>query len=535
MLIKIKKFFSKIKIPSIKKSSAEVKNSLRLRMTLIMTLTVVSIIIICWIMNRLLLPSYYQQNKISTLTEAFNMLNSEFDDDVIAQFDNKELSSLDELYSRVEYECDIKSIDVYIFNIFNLGMINSYVQFYYPYSMTDRETNALRDKFNAYDTSSMGNNHSVDVIEYNGQYQISKMYDHRLGSNSIELIGVLDSGLRIMISSNFESMQESAAISSNFLAYVGIIVTIIATVIVFYISRSITKPIQDLSVIAERMAELDFEARYSYRENDDEIDMLGKSMNSLSDKLKNTISELKTANSELKNDIEIKNKNEEIRKEFLSNISHELKTPIALIQGYAEGLNENINDDLESRQFYCDVIVDEAKKMNNIVMKILDLNNIESGNSPANIERFNITSLISGLITSSEILFKQKEVTVEFDCHKNIYVWADEFMIEEVLMNYISNALNHIDGDRIIKISIQLMEKVARISVFNTGNNIPREDIDKIWDKFYKVDKARTREYGGSGVGLSIVKAIMDTHGRECGVKNLEKGVEFWFDADITN
>nr|MCR5607430.1 HAMP domain-containing histidine kinase [Lachnospiraceae bacterium] len=351
-------------------------------------------------------------------------------------------------------------------------------------------------------------------------------------ANSIELLGTLNSGAIIMLTSNYDSIQESAYMSNTFLAYIGIIVSIIASVATFLISTRISRPILEISKIAERMADLDFEARYVVKEND-EIAILGRSMNKLSDKLKQAISELKTANNELLKDIEVKEKNETMRKELISNISHELKTPIALVQGYAEGLSENINDDdIESRQFYCEVIVDEAKKMNNIVMKILDLNNIESGNSQMTIERFDIVSLINTFVSSSEILFSQKEANVEFKNQESIYVWADEFMTEEVLNNYISNALNHIEGERKINIYVEVNENIARVHIHNTGKNIPEEDIDKIWDKFYKVDKARTREYGGSGVGLSIVKAIMDSHGRKYGVNNTENGVDFWFDLE---
>jgi len=221
-----------------------------------------------------------------------------------------------------------------------------------------------------------------------------------------------------------------------------------------------------------------------------------------------------------------------MRKDFLSNVSHELKTPIALIQGYAEGLKDNVNEDEESREFYCDVIIDEAIKMNSMVQKLISLNKLEFGNNQVNFERFDIVSLIKTVLNSTEILFQQKGVTLYFEQYDSIYVWADEYLVEEVLTNYISNALNHVDGAKIIEIKLIKEQDVVRIAVFNTGANIPEDELNKIWIKFYKVDKARTREYGGSGIGLSIVKAIMDTLNRECGVMNRETGVEFWFELD---
>ena len=218
-----------------------------------------------------------------------------------------------------------------------------------------------------------------------------------------------------------------------------------------------------------------------------------------------------------------------MRKEFLNNVSHELKTPIALISGYAEGLKDNIAEDKESRDFYCDVIIDESSKMNNMVRKLLTLNQLEFGNDQVAMERFDITQLVKGVISGMKLLIEDKGASVTINTDEPVYVWGDEFKIEEVVTNYMSNALNHIDYDKKIDVRIIRENGLVRVSVFNTGNPIPEGDIDKIWDKFYKVDKARTREYGGSGIGLSIVKAIMESHNQQCGVKNYEDGVQFWF------
>ena len=221
-----------------------------------------------------------------------------------------------------------------------------------------------------------------------------------------------------------------------------------------------------------------------------------------------------------------------MRKEFLANVSHELKTPIALIQGYAEGLQEGISDDPESRKYYCDVIMDEAAKMNVMVKKLMTLNQLEFGNDVVSMERFDIVDLICNYVQSAQILTKQNEVSVRMDHYEPIFVWADEFKTEEVFMNYFSNAVNHCAGERLIDVKLTLKENKVRVSVFNTGAPIPEESAPYIWDKFYKVDKARTREYGGSGVGLSIVKAIMESMNQQYGVINYENGVEFWFELE---
>ena len=222
-----------------------------------------------------------------------------------------------------------------------------------------------------------------------------------------------------------------------------------------------------------------------------------------------------------------------MRREFLSNVSHELKTPIALIQGYAEGLREGINDDAESREFYCDVIIDEAAKMNIMVRKLLTLNQLESGSEVVSMERFDITALIRNYISSSDILLKERDISVRMEDYEAIYVWGDEFKVEEVFMNYFTNAIHYAQGENIIDVKLRSTDQQVRISVFNTGAPIPQDSIGHIWEKFYKVDKARTREYGGSGIGLSIVKAIVESMNQKYGVVNYENGVEFWFTLDI--
>ena len=286
-----------------------------------------------------------------------------------------------------------------------------------------------------------------------------------------------------------------------------------------------------LTDISKRMVDLDFNAKYeSNRSNSYEVEELGNHINRLSENLERTISELKTANVELQDDIEKKIQIDEMRKEFLSNVSHELKTPLALIQGYAEGLQECINDDAESREFYCDVIIDEADKMNRMVKKLLTLNQLEFGNDQVVMERFDMTELVRGVANSTKILMEQKGIRLELDNLEEAWVWGDEFKVEEVITNYMSNAINHADGGKVIRVFYTRFEDKLRVSVFNTGQPIPEDDIDKIWVKFYKVDKARTREYGGSGIGLSIVKAIMDSFHQQCGVINHEDGVEFWME-----
>ena len=381
--------------------------------------------------------------------------------------------------------------------------------------------------------SGNGASETRDILYQSDKYTVQKVYDSRLLDDYIELWGTLDNGNFILIRTPIQGIKDNVHISNTFITYIGIGTLIIGIIAAFVLSSYISRPIKQLSNIAERMSELDFDIKYDGKDKG-EIGLLGKSMNNMSQKLEENISQLKAANLELQRDIDKKEKLEKMRTDFLSNVSHELKTPIALIQGYAEGLKEGITDDPESMDFYCSVIMDEAAKMNNMVKRLLTLNQIEFGEDELVMERFDINELVKSVVNANELRATQKNLSITYDILDTpLYVWADEYKVEEVVTNYLSNAINHCCNENIIKIKVGQIDKDnVRVSVFNTGNNIPEADIEHIWEKFYKVDKARTREYGGNGIGLSIVKAIVESMGKTCGVNNLSDGVEFWFDLD---
>ena len=383
------------------------------------------------------------------------------------------------------------------------------------------------------------------VLHKNDRYEICIADDPRMGIDYLELWGRLSNGDIIIMRTALSSIRESTGVSNRFLGYVGFVMVLLSAVIIYIITRKITKPIEELAELSERMSALDFDAKYKSGGNN-EIGILGEHMNELSETLEKTISELKTSNNELKRDIEKKEKLNSMRLEFLSNVAHELKTPIALVQGYAEGLKDGIAETDEDRDYYCGVIIDEADKMNKLVKNLMTLNELEFGDEKVNMERFDITELIQGCMQSNELLFSQNGIKADFNIDKPYFVWSDEFRTEEVFNNYLSNAIHYCsepagemkdgsapDGSgKRIEVSLSEKDKILRITVFNTGEPVPEEALGHLFEKFYKVDKARTRDYGGSGVGLSIVKAIMDSFNKAYGVENYENGVAFWFELE---
>ena len=366
------------------------------------------------------------------------------------------------------------------------------------------------------------------ILRTADSYRVIRINDRFSRMEYLELWGTLANGNYYFVACPVESIAEAAKISTRFYLLAGIAAVIIGAVIIWMTTRRITEPVQELTELSRRMARLDFDARYESG-GTDEIGVLGRNFNSMSEKLETAIGELKSANVRLEKDIEEKRQIDEMRRDFLSSVSHELKTPIALIQGYAEGLKDNISDDPESRDYYCDVIIDESAKMNRMVRQLLSLNQLESGADHLQMERFDLYELIRGVLQASALLIRQSEAEVAFEAEGKMPVWGDEFKIEEVVTNYLTNALHHLDGARMIRIRCREEGGIVTTAVYNTGQQIPPAELEKIWLKFYKVDKARTRAYGGSGIGLSVVKAVMDAHGQSCGVRNMDEGVEFWF------
>ena len=462
------------------------------------------------VINMTFLEPYYIQNKEKSFREMYETLNQ------VAQ---DQSYSDEEVSSDVAKQAERNNLS---FLIIDETTGNKYTNVY--------NQEMLFNQLLGYVINQSQQN--AEILESTDAYQMLQAKDPWNETEYLVMWGNFEDGSQFLMRSPLESMRESAAISNRFLIYIGSVLILAAGALVWYFSKKLTDPIRELANLSDQMANLDFEAKYTSG-GKNEIGELGANFNRMSSRLESTISELKKANNSLLKDIEQKEKMEEMRNEFLGNVSHELKTPIALIQGYAEGLKDGVNDDAESRDFYCDVIMDAAMKMNQMVKNLLTLNQLEFGDEDISFERFDLAALIRGVLQSMEILAQQDELKIIFRQESPVYVWADEFKTEQVVRNYVSNAFHHASGDKVIEVKIQREGKKARTSVFNTGTPIPEEDLKHIWEKFYKVDKAHTREYGGNGIGLSIVKAIMESFHQEYGVKNYDNGVEFWFELDV--
>lgn len=487
--------------------------TVRGKLFLTLCIVVISIVLFLIIVNSFVLESYYHYIKSNTLKSVYEEINSYYNGEIQIENIGEEL---DKVSISNNFDIIIKDnndVVVYLSNKDFLSNIRQIIDFW-----------------------GINRRQEYKVIEESDNLEIMNIRDTETRMNYILLTGKLDNGYSTYIRLPISSIQESVNISNRFLYLIAGIVIIVGGIAIIFISKQFSDPISEISAIAKKMANLDFSHKYVVTD-DDEINELGESINVMSEKLEKTINQLRKSNIELEKDIEKKSKIDEMRKSFISDVSHELKTPIALIQGYSEGLLENVNTDEESRKFYAEVILDESNKMDKMVKQLLELTKLEYEKREFNNRTFNIVEFEKEIVRSSQVMIEEKNTKVEFNTEDKINVYADDFYISQIITNYLTNAIKHvkeIDGENYIRITNTLIpekEKV-RITVFNTGNKIAEENLTRVWNRFFKADEARNREDGGSGIGLSIVRAIMNNYGTDYGVENKENGVEFYFEID---
>ncbi len=340
----------------------------------------------------------------------------------------------------------------------------------------------------------------------------------------------LDSGETLYVYSEVADVENIVEVAGNVYSFISILMVIVMLLLFYLLVAKFTKPLVEMNDITKDMAALNFERKCD-NYGKDEIGELGSSINTLSTTLNATLMDLKDKNAHLEKDIERRHQLDNARKSFINNVSHELKTPIAIISGYAEGLCEGISDDPEVIKEYCQIINDESRKMNDLVVELLELSKLESGAQPFTPDYFSIGEKVQSLFNHLSLLFEQNGITVLNKIPADLICFAQEDKIEIVLKNYITNAVSHCSGEKVITASAREHNGFIEISIFNTGENISDHDLPELWDSFYRADKAHGRSENRFGLGLSIVKSIMTTHACKYGVKNVANGVVFTFEV----
>lgn len=373
------------------------------------------------------------------------------------------------------------------------------------------------------------NRETVRILkqEPNGVFEIQQ--DSRLNRQYLTYTAQPDSGGFIRVSSQLDFINNTANATTRQVSLLAGATFFVVIVVLYLFLRRATDPIREMNLVTRRMAGMDFSQKCTARTNN-ELRELSDNINTLSESLDRTLRDLQEKNRQLEADIEHERKLEAMRRTFVSNASHELKTPIAIVQGYAEGLKLGIRSPGADGEEYCDVILEETRKMNRLVNSMLELSKYEAGAYELNRQPFDVKEFLEEEAGSFAVLAKEKGVELIAQAPPGLTAYGDPEKLETVLNNYVSNALSHADGEKRIEITSVETENGCRVSVFNTGEPIDESELPNIWQSFYRADKSRSRSQGRFGLGLSICKAILELHRAPYGVINRENGVTFWFE-----
>ena len=337
-----------------------------------------------------------------------------------------------------------------------------------------------------------------------------------------------ENGWHIEITAQKDPIQENADLATGVTTTLTIFALVLALVFISVYSKHFTKPLIQMSEVANRIANLDFSAKCEINRGD-EIGALAENINVVSDSLNTALSELREKNAQLMEDIEKERRIEQMRADFISAASHELKTPIAIIRGYAEGLKMNVSEENESASEYCDIIMRESDRMNVLVLNMLEQSLYSSGVKQPDMTEFDVNEFIQDLLRTVTPIFEEKGVVANFSGTESLTAFADKTQMTTVLSNIVLNACSHASGEKHIEITAEKSDKKIKVNVFNTGSRVEDKDKDGIFTSFYRADKAHSRAEGRFGLGLAIVKSITDNHKCDCGFENKENGVTFWF------
>lgn len=357
----------------------------------------------------------------------------------------------------------------------------------------------------------------------------------RNGKDSIVIyVGRVNETQLIFSEKPLNVLHESSKLVTRYLMISGIFTVLIGSIAILILSRKLTQPIIEIEEQANRIAVQDFGKPNRVTQND-EIGSLGTAVNQIESALSESINALNKANDKLKDEIENERRLEQLRRLFVSNVSHELKTPMSMIVGYADGLKYGIAKNPESIQYYCDVILSESDKMNTLINDLLDMSAYQEGHLPIQLKTVSLSNSVLKTASLYEGQAAEQSITVVTRVEENVIVLGDAFRLEQVVRNLLSNAIKHVSESGQIEITLKQNSENVILSVFNEGNPIPDEELEAIWMSFYRGTQAREQQIDGFGIGLALVKEIVHKHNGIVAVENLTNGVKFIVELPLIN
>ncbi|MEN8905369.1 MAG: HAMP domain-containing sensor histidine kinase [Clostridiales bacterium] len=367
-----------------------------------------------------------------------------------------------------------------------------------------------KEKDNMYTISDLERFKS-EVDKKNDGIYFEMFGDTRFDEYKLTLAKELKNKDLLVLSKKMGLAKEVSLLNFRFMLITSLFVYLITMIFIFVISYRFSMPIISMKNKTERMCQLDFSEKIQVN-SIDEIGMLSKSINNLSDELSSSMKKLNQTNIKLNAELEKERTLEKMRRRFVSDVSHELKNPITMIQGFADGLIHNIPKTNNDREYYYNVIIEESVKMNKLIKDLLDLSSYESGTFKLNKENINLVEITECILNKYNNDFRDKNINVLFDKKKNISIEADSLRIEQVITNLLTNVLKYTNYNGNIKVKIEKISNKVKFVIANTGEIIPESELENIWDSFYQLDNTKK----GSGLGLAIVKSIVLLHGGIC-------------------
>lgn len=345
----------------------------------------------------------------------------------------------------------------------------------------------------------------------NSKY-ICAIYQQKKSSSSKMFFLSETNGGYILFTKNTKGVRESAEIANEFYLIIGSAVLAAGLLITAVFSKKLSNSIIQMSNVTKKMAELHFEETLPEK-GKDEIAELAHNINHMSEKLHDSITMLE--------------KELQSRKQLIRDLSHELKTPIAVVKGYADGLRYGVAEDSISKEKYCKIISSECDRMDKMVKELLELSKLEQVTTALKIETIPLYETISALSVKYTKNIEQKACQFSILGEKSVIVMADKKLLERIIDNLLGNAVKYVNTHGKIEILITESQTETTFSVFNTGTSIPEEHIDKVWNVFYKLDTSRKREQDSHGIGLSIVLSAVRLHHGTVFCQNQHDGVVF--------
>lgn len=492
-----------------------IKNNIKIKMTVFVCLIIIVVAALQIGMNVAFGKSFYIEQRKSITMQAFNSM---------AKAEGAE--ELEQVINNFESTHNLR-ITIYD---------SDYQVIYFSRNKFDPKIPWLEKKQTQLDQQTQADQQSQHKSDSSKFELFSKEPTAELRKNfrqpneSLILLGISPDEKRyIEIETYLSSIEQSIRVTNQFSIIIVIVALFVGAILSYIFARSFTKPIKQISDIAGRVSALDFSKKAAVSSKD-ELGELAQSINVMSDSLEDFVNKLKGMNVKLQSDLEYKEKIEQMRKQFVANVSHELKTPLAMLMSYSEVLKHDYEG--IDKEFYYDVIIDEAAKMNTLVNSLLDISSLENGLSSLRKEEINFDKFVESVCAKYTLPFSQKGIIDSLKMDASCEVCVDIVKLEQVIKNYIANAISHTKSGARVKMRTESRQGKAYFYIFNEGTHINSDEQERIWEIFYKSDKARTRTENSTGIGLYVVRTIINAHCGDFGMENIQDGVEFWFCID---